>query len=259
MSKANKSPPSFEAGVREDGWRGLRLAVLCIVVGEYAKHNKLSNTVSDAEAICKAVNECVGCRAAIIRDPANTSTIRKLLRDDFLKLLAESPPEVVVIIVAGHGLQRGQHVYLIPIKAAIEDEIDEEDRLSHLKVFEWLHKFLDASAKTFISASSSSSPWTSAESGLTPKAHQVASLILKKDSRQSIGRCVSPRLMGLWRRIATLDHTVGWHLVCGIHQREYSRPVTRSSRASSMPVPLCSRKRSSVQSPLMSTRSGSSC
>ena len=148
MSKANKSPPSFEAGVREDGWRGLRLAVLCIVVGEYAKHNKLSNTVSDAEAICKAVNECVGCRAAIIRDPANTSTIRKLLRDDFLKPMAELPPEVVVIFVAGHGLQRGQHVYLIPIKAAIEDETDEEDRLSHLKVFEWLHKFLDSPAKT---------------------------------------------------------------------------------------------------------------
>ena len=90
----------------------------------------------------------MGCRAAIIRDPANTSTIRKLLRDDFLKPSAESPPEVVVIFVAGHGLQRGQHVYLTPIKAAIEDEIDAEDRLSHLKVFEWLHDFLDSSAKT---------------------------------------------------------------------------------------------------------------
>ena len=28
MSKANKSPPPFEAGVRKNGWRGLRLAVL---------------------------------------------------------------------------------------------------------------------------------------------------------------------------------------------------------------------------------------
>ena len=66
------------------------------------------------------------------------------------------------------------------------------------------------------SASSSSSSWTSAESGLTPKAHQAASLILKKDCRRSIGRCVSPRLVEEWRRIATLAHTVGWHLVCWI-------------------------------------------
>ena len=249
MSKANKSHPPFETGVREDGWRGLRLAVLCIGVGAYAKHNglgNLSNAVSDAEAVYKAVNECVGCRAAIIRDPADMLTIRKLLRDDFLKPSAESPPEVVVIFVAGHGLQRGQHVYLIPIKAAIEDETDEEDRLFYLKVFEWLHTFLDSPAKTFTSASSSSSSWTSAESGLTPKEHQAASLILKKDCRRSIGRCVSPRLVGAWSRIATLAHTVGWHLVCWIHQREYLRLVSRSSRASSMPVPLCSRKRSSV-------------
>lgn len=185
--------------------------MLCIVVGEYAKHNKLSNTVSDAEAICKAVNECVGCRAAIIRNSADTSTIRKLLLDNFLKPFAESPPEVAVIFVAGHGLQRGQHVCLIPTKAAIDDETDEEDRLSHLKVFEWLQKFLDAPGKTMYKCVKFVIIMDVCRVGI---AHRTASLILQKDCRRSIGRCVSPRLVGVWRKIATLAHTVGWHLAC---------------------------------------------
>ena len=84
---------SFEVGKREAGWRGLRLAVLCIGVSAYANHDRLGNTVRDAEAVYKAVNEYADCRAVIIRDPADKATIRKHLRTDFLEPLAETPPE----------------------------------------------------------------------------------------------------------------------------------------------------------------------
>jgi len=144
-----KSPPTFEAGSRDAGWRDLRLAALCVGVGAYAEAaDRLGNTVSDAEAVYQAINACAGCRAAIIRDPADKKTIRKHLRHDFLDALAASPPDVVFVFLAGHGVQAGTHVYLIPAKAASADETDlKEDCLSHLTVFEWLHQFLDAPAK----------------------------------------------------------------------------------------------------------------
>jgi len=147
MGKAAVGPPTFEAGARAEGWRGLRLAALCVGVGAYAKHATLANSVRDAEAVYRAVNACAGCRAAIIRDPADKKTIRTHLRRDFLDELAVSPPEAVLLYVAGHGVQRGHHVYLVPAAAASDDETDlAEDCLSHLTLLEWLHKFLDAPA-----------------------------------------------------------------------------------------------------------------
>ena len=127
--------PTFEAGARAEGWRGLRLAALCVGVGAYAKHAKLDNTVRDAEAVYRAVNACPGCRAAIIRDPPDKKTIRKHLRA-FLEELAPTggngaPPETVLLFVAGHGVQLGHHVYLIPTAASSDDETDlSEDCLS---------------------------------------------------------------------------------------------------------------------------------
>lgn len=111
-----KSPPTFEAGSRDAGWRDLRLAALCVGVGAYAEAaDRLGNTVSDAEAVYQAINACAGCRAAIIRDPADKKTIRKHLRHDFLDALAASPPDVVFVFLAGHGVQVGSlHAYLIP-------------------------------------------------------------------------------------------------------------------------------------------------
>ena len=94
-------------------------------VGAYTKHAKLGNTVRDAEAVYHAVNACAGCRAAIIRDPPDKKTIRTHLRA-FLEELAPTgangaPPETVLLFVAGHGVQRGHHVYLIPTAAASDD------------------------------------------------------------------------------------------------------------------------------------------
>ena len=84
MGKAAVGPPTFEAGARAEGWRGLRLAALCVGVGAYAKHATLDNSVRDAEAVYHAINACAGCRAAIIRDPPDKKTIRTHLRRDFL-------------------------------------------------------------------------------------------------------------------------------------------------------------------------------
>ena len=143
---------TFAVGVRKAEWQGLRLAVLCIGVSAYAsQHEYLDNAVRDAEAVYEAVNAIADCRAAIIRDPADKNVIRTHLRKHFLQPLAESPPEVVLIFVAGHGLQRGHNVYVIPSKASSEDATDlEEECLSHLKLFEWLKQFLDAPAKEML-------------------------------------------------------------------------------------------------------------
>ena len=248
---------TFEAGSREAGWRDLRLAVLCIGVGAYAKHGHLANAVKDAEAVYKAVNECEGCRAAIIRDPADKKTIRTHLRTDFLEPLAKSPPALVVIFVAGHGLQHGHHVYLVPTKAASEDETDiEEDCLSHLTVFEWLQKFLDAPAKAMYKCVKfliiMDVCRVSVHAGIEAQSAPVSIDPKEGQAPEHWALCHSTS-----RGSVASDGDIGSHsplvLVCWIHTREYLRLVSLSSRALNKPVSLCAKTRGSVQSPLLST------
>jgi hypothetical protein len=65
----------FEIGVRDAGWSGLRLAALCIGVGAYSGSSRLDNPVRDAEALFEAINKFPDCRAAILRDPQDKSTM----------------------------------------------------------------------------------------------------------------------------------------------------------------------------------------
>ena len=65
----------FEIGLREAGWSGLRLAALCIGVGAYSGSSRLDNPVQDAQALFEAINKFPDCRAAILRDPQDKSTM----------------------------------------------------------------------------------------------------------------------------------------------------------------------------------------
>jgi len=108
-------------------WGGLRVAGLCIGVDDYAHIPPLGNAVRDAEAFNKKLKAMPGCFSAVIRNPADARdllrSIRKHLQDaDML----ENPPEVIVIYYAGHGIQQGHKVYLVPVNATLE-ELDDLD------------------------------------------------------------------------------------------------------------------------------------
>jgi hypothetical protein len=143
---------SYEQGKRDAGWAGLRLAALCIGVGAYSGSlPPLENPVRDATDLFEAINKCPDCRAAIIRDPPDKSTILDHLKDDFLEELAALPadelPDVVMVVAAGHGMQHDSNVFLIPAKAKFDDKNLEEKCLSHTKVLEYLREILDKHAR----------------------------------------------------------------------------------------------------------------
>jgi hypothetical protein len=141
---------SFE-GESGDGCKGAKLAALCVGVSAYSEQSKLSwlgNAGRDAEAMFKKMKDCPNCRAAIMRDPKDKKTILHHLRRDFLDQLAALPeeemPEAVMVIVAGHGKQDGQDVFLIPSDAKSDTrEALETECLSHLTVLEEFNKFAD--------------------------------------------------------------------------------------------------------------------
>jgi uncharacterized caspase-like protein len=112
--------------VRDGGWSGLRLAALCIGVGAYSVSSRLENPVRDAEALFEAINKFPDCRAAILRDPKDRGTMTDHLCDEFLEKLkalsADKLPDVVALVVAGHGMQHESNVFLIPAKAKCDSE-----------------------------------------------------------------------------------------------------------------------------------------
>ena len=144
-------PAKKDGETRENRWDGLRLAVFCIGIADYARSTAapLGNTLKDAERIYHEINMLPGCRAALLRNPKSKEEIYKRMRYDFLDYLARKPPEVVLIYHAGHGMQVHNDVYLIPASAACSDEHDlKQTCLSHLHVFEWLRQFVDTPAKS---------------------------------------------------------------------------------------------------------------
>ena len=122
----SRSKPPFEEGVRDAGWSGLRLAALCIGVGAYSGSSRLDNPVRDAEALFEAINKFPDCRAAILRDPKDRGTMTDHLCDEFLEKLkalsADKLPDVVALVLAGHGMQHESNVFLIPATAKCDSE-----------------------------------------------------------------------------------------------------------------------------------------
>ena len=139
---------SFE-GESGDGWKGAKLAALCVGVSAYSERSalrKLGNAGRDAESMFKKMKDCSHCCAAIMRDPKDRITILHHLCRDFLDQLAALPeeemPEAVMLIVAGHGKQDGQDVFLIPSDAKSDTrEALETECLSHLTVLEEFNKY----------------------------------------------------------------------------------------------------------------------
>ena len=81
----------------------------------------LDNPVRDATDLFEAINNCPDCRAAIVRDPPDKSTILDYLQNKFLKELVDVSavklPDVVALVVGGHGVQHDSNVFLIPARA----------------------------------------------------------------------------------------------------------------------------------------------
>jgi len=110
-------------------WGGLRVAGLCIGAGDYIDLTPLSNAVRDAVAFNEKLNAMPGCRSNVKKNPEDLPRLIKAIRG-FLEdaNMRADPPQVIVIYYAGHGIQEGGRVYLVPLNASREvvDDLDVE-------------------------------------------------------------------------------------------------------------------------------------
>ena len=146
-----KARNPYEEGTRDAGWEYLRLAALCIGVGAYSGPSRLKNPVRDAFALFKAINKLTDCRAAIVRDPPDKSSIIDHLEnflDELAALSADKLPDVVMLVVASHGMQHESNVFIIPAQAKCNSKLSLKNNcLSHMTVLEYLNECLDVKTR----------------------------------------------------------------------------------------------------------------
>ena len=152
-----QEPPPEHGQELHARWRGLRLAAFCIGMASYGQDCKdlktLENAVADAEVMYKKINEMPGCRAVLLKNPRRKDVMYDHLRHEFLELLVDDLPQVVLVYAAGHGTQMGQDVCLIPVSAKLPDHRgwdDDDCRMncvSHMEIFRWCKNVVDEKAQ----------------------------------------------------------------------------------------------------------------
>jgi hypothetical protein len=103
-------------------WHNLHAAVLCIGLGEYKNITRLPNAAGDARELYRQANAVQGCRAELMEGLQDAPTLIRGIRR-FLKRngLQQHPPEAVLVVGCGHGMQKDGKVYLIPEGASDPD------------------------------------------------------------------------------------------------------------------------------------------
>ena len=127
--------------------RGPRIQALCIGVNAYKEWDTLSNAVADAEIVASNVRDLPESRVReVCTNPATKASLEKAVSDFVLHIEKNSAPQIVLIFYAGHGIQEGDRIYLVPANAK-KEPVDaaelEEQCLSHDKLFRLLKEKLD--------------------------------------------------------------------------------------------------------------------
>ena len=123
--------------------RGQRTRALCIGVNNYTKLAPLANAIADAEGIAQSIRDLPESSACAVQDPAHTKNKRALkerIEQFLVEIPRECPPRIVLIFYAGHAIQEGAMIYLVPANA---DPKDKNTCLSHDDLFRMLKFHVD--------------------------------------------------------------------------------------------------------------------
>ena len=123
--------------------RGQRTRALCIGVNDYTKLHPLANAIADADGIAQSIRDLPESSACAVQDPAWTATKRALkerIEQFLVEIPRERPPRIVLIFYAGHAIQEGAMIYLVPANA---DPKDKNTCLSHDDLFRMLKFHVD--------------------------------------------------------------------------------------------------------------------
>jgi len=130
----------------EDCWsQGNHVQALCIGVSEYTELNTLPNAVLDAKRIAHCVDELGRNKSQIVANPMSKSELKREVQDFVRRIDRDRPPRIVLVFYAGHGMQEGDAIYLLPAK--VNPKTPEELKLqglSHDELFKSLKRVDDA-------------------------------------------------------------------------------------------------------------------
>ena len=128
---------------------GTRIYVLCIGINEYTETGwtQLKNPISDAECVEECFRKIPDTKVYFersCRNPATKKSIENVIRDFVKQIDKQHPPRIILIYYAGHGLQDGANIYIVPAKGNPKDQSTLKDQcLSHDELFRILREQLD--------------------------------------------------------------------------------------------------------------------
>jgi len=105
----------------------------------------LLNAIADAEAIARRVNAVdEGTARAVCKNPGSKRELRDEVMEFLRHINKQKPPRVVLVFFAGHGIQDGDKIYMVPTKAdpRTQEQLSSQC-VSHDELFGMLKKGLD--------------------------------------------------------------------------------------------------------------------
>jgi hypothetical protein len=125
--------------------RGLQMQALCIGVNDYKEKTKLENAIADAEGIARCIENLPDSSArAVCRNPESKGALRREIESFLFDINKERPPQIVLIFYAGHAVQEGNQIFLLPANANPKTQEDLKSTcFSHDELFKLLKVKLD--------------------------------------------------------------------------------------------------------------------
>jgi hypothetical protein len=106
--------------------------------------SKLENAIADAESIARCIENLPDSSARAVRNPESKHALRWEIESFLSDLPTERPPRIVLIFYAGHAVQEGNQIFLLPANANPKTQEDLKSTcFSHDELFKLLKKKLD--------------------------------------------------------------------------------------------------------------------
>jgi hypothetical protein len=120
------------------------MQALCIGVNDYKEKTKLKNAIADAEGIARCIENLPDSSARAVRNPESKHALRWEIESFLSDLPTERPPRIVLIFYAGHAVQEGNQIFLLPANANPKTQEDLKSTcFSHDELFKLLKEKLD--------------------------------------------------------------------------------------------------------------------
>ena len=120
------------------------MQALCIGVNDYKEKTKLKNAIADAEGIARCIENLPDSSArAVCRNPESKGALRREIERFLADIPKESPLRIVLIFYAGHAVQEGNQVFLLPANANLRTPEDLKSMCFSHDEFKLLKEKLD--------------------------------------------------------------------------------------------------------------------